>query len=252
MRRYVDNIYTNSLEGLLKQRRENLLAAKQEMAARNIGTSGIAIQAEIKVYVKFREDMVEARAAAYLRSFGDLKRKLENRDVGLIVADLSSLASQTAQFHLPPGVPANLVPQIRGSMESEVRVRCHSAVQRIRRVLENQAALPEREAEAALPMVVANIVGDNARINMNSIDTSTNTVAIDLSQQFASMRDAFKSAIDDRQTLEAILDRVASLEKAANAKAPLIPPLNELLSVAANWVTVLTPFLPFLGTLVQH
>lgn len=95
--------------------------------------------------------------------------------------------------------------------------------------------------------------GHNSRVNMDSIDNSTNTVDISEDQVFVQMRERFATEVSVGPELTAILERLTALDAARGT--PLFGQrFAELMTLAANSATILstlTPYMHALGAMVQ-
>lgn len=97
--------------------------------------------------------------------------------------------------------------------------------------------------------VVYNVTGPNARVNVQSTDSSTNVVNVDTSALFVALREVVFQSIADaqaRQRVESVLD---GMESAVGTRA-FSERYKEFMSVAADHMTVLAPFLPALSQLL--
>jgi hypothetical protein len=94
--------------------------------------------------------------------------------------------------------------------------------------------------------------GHNLRVNVNSIDNSTNTVEVIEDQIFVQMREDFTAKVAGPE-LATILEKLTALEEAR--ETPLFGRrFAELMTVAANFATILpilTPYLHPLAAMVQ-
>jgi hypothetical protein len=95
--------------------------------------------------------------------------------------------------------------------------------------------------------VTVNISGANPRLNINSVDNSTNTAPS--STVFQDLRAAIEQnvAAPDR---EAILSSVTALE-AARGSTSLLARYQDFMAAAANHITVVAPFSPALTKLLS-
>jgi hypothetical protein len=95
--------------------------------------------------------------------------------------------------------------------------------------------------------IVYNVTGPNARLNINSIDSSTNVVDQAPAEFFKTLREAIRSHVPAKDR-EALIERADALEKAVGQKG-LLQRYAEFMELAAHHVEVLTPFLPAIAQL---
>lgn len=92
--------------------------------------------------------------------------------------------------------------------------------------------------------------GANSRVNIGSTDQSVNTVFVQPDEVFAKIRTELTAAIADGVELTEVLRRLSALEEAQGTPA-FTERLGNFLAFAANWTTVIIPFLPAL-TEIAH
>jgi hypothetical protein len=98
--------------------------------------------------------------------------------------------------------------------------------------------------------VIYNISGSNTRLNINSTDTSTNVVNVGTDQLFDRLRDEIIRQVANDDARDALLERVRELNEAVGTQT-FAQKYQQLLSIAADHMTVLLPFLPALTQLLQ-
>jgi hypothetical protein len=86
---------------------------------------------------------------------------------------------------------------------------------------------------------------------VNSTDNSTNVVTISQDQIFAKLRHEITTQVPSGDEQRNILDRLSALEKAQNSPT-FAERYTDLISVAANHMTLLAPFLPALTEMMRN
>jgi hypothetical protein len=99
------------------------------------------------------------------------------------------------------------------------------------------------------PQTIYNVTGPNARINIQSTDSSTNIVNVDARTLFMKMKQAVNESVADEATRVRILETVDAMES-TTGQPGFIEKYNEFVASAANHMTVLGPFLPALGEIL--
>jgi hypothetical protein len=92
------------------------------------------------------------------------------------------------------------------------------------------------------------ISGSNARVNINSTDNSKN-IAQD-HRVFGELRAAFQSRLPDGTEKTLILSKVQAAETAIDDEVAYRRAYQDLITSAANHMTILAPFLPILSGLL--
>ena len=97
------------------------------------------------------------------------------------------------------------------------------------------------------PHVVYNVNGPNARINVSSHDASVNIVDLSSHEQlFARLEQAIREGVSDAGAQAQLLASVRDL-RAAPDPGSRAARYGHLLQVGANFMTILSPFIPALG-----
>ena len=97
--------------------------------------------------------------------------------------------------------------------------------------------------------IINNIVGDNARVNINSIDNSTNIVNSET--LFKDMLKAVEK-IDDKSQRELVAATISAMNAAHKRQdGTLLSKYKEFVTAAANHMTILAPFLPAITNLLS-
>ena len=114
--------------------------------------------------------------------------------------------------------------------------------------LEVASMCPDDEKPAG--QTIVNVSGQNARLNVGSIDNSTNIVSASETEIFEDIRKVVEEKIVSERQGE-LLARLHALELAVNTPSYL-DRYKEFIQVAANHATLLAPFLPALANLLQR
>jgi hypothetical protein len=92
--------------------------------------------------------------------------------------------------------------------------------------------------------------GDHSRVNVNSIDNSTNSDSESNTVLFAKMRGQ-ANAIENETEREIVVARVDELEK-AHGSSGFFQAYQNFIESAANHMTLFAPFLPSLAHMIQQ
>jgi hypothetical protein len=90
-RQYADKLFHQSLENILKTQREELVAVRQDFAARNMARSGPYFTSQVQVYVRNAELLAQARVDSVLRAY-------EKSGVPLDSMAFAEISREAAQF----------------------------------------------------------------------------------------------------------------------------------------------------------
>ena len=89
------------------------------------------------------------------------------------------------------------------------------------------------------------------RININSIDQSTNILNSQPDELFEEIRSLLQGSVSDGEELDRILMRVDDMEDSIGTPDEFKRAYKEFISVAANHLTILAPMLPALSSLLD-
>lgn len=98
------------------------------------------------------------------------------------------------------------------------------------------------------PQVVYNLTGANARVNVNSTDSSTNVANVNSSQLFEEMR-AAAAGVQDSEQRQLLTERIDAMER-SHTSGDLAQRYRDFISVAADHMSLFSPFMPALGQLL--
>lgn len=126
----------------------------------------------------------------------------------------------------------------------EIEREMHTAVKEgIARMKTQRATVLNARKEAPPAGHTISLHGPNARVNIDSVDNSVNVVNHGAS--FADLRKAIDTAVADSVERTAIHERLTELEQATDRKTGW-ERYAAFMAVAADHMTVILPFLPFL------
>jgi hypothetical protein len=98
--------------------------------------------------------------------------------------------------------------------------------------------------------VIYNLMGENARINIQSHDASTNVVSVQPDQFFQQLRYTISQALEDDSAKDEVLGTVDEMEKSQGTTG-FLQKYQKFLSFAADHMTVVAPFMPALEQMLR-
>lgn len=99
--------------------------------------------------------------------------------------------------------------------------------------------------------IVYYLIGPNARVNIQSIDSSTNLVEVEPTELFGRIREAIDQSVQDGELLKKLQEKVTELEKAPQGTTGFKARYQEFMALAANHMTLLAPFIPALSQMLR-
>ncbi len=100
-------------------------------------------------------------------------------------------------------------------------------------------------APASAQTIIAHFTGDNARLNVNSVDNSSNTVIKNSAEVFAQLTSAIQQGIQDAAERDRVLAAISAMEAEAG-KPTFKQRYNDFLATCGRYMTVIGPFVPAL------
>jgi len=97
--------------------------------------------------------------------------------------------------------------------------------------------------------IVYNLIGPNARVNIQSVDSSANLVGVEPTELFDRIHEAIGQSVQDGELLKKLQENVTELEKAQGTTG-FIARYQEFMVLAANHMTILAPFIPALSQML--
>ena len=167
---------------------------------------------------------------------------------GLIVTDNPEIPIEDGdQFErqLPSGIVEVFTVVDSGFQQGLHRIPAHYQS----KVRKNTAESPTSHRPAAGPQVVYNLIGSNARVNVQSADSSTNVVSVESAVLFDGLRGAIQESSLDSAVAQELIQNVSAMQSAVGTET-FSERYKEFIAVAADHVKLVAPFLPALTQLL--
>ena len=116
---------------------------------------------------------------------------------------------------------------------------------KVRKISETSARAQIRPG----PTHIYNVTGANARVNVQSSDSSINVSSVTNEQLFTEIANTIGAGVQNKLQRSEMLDRLSAL-KAAEGKPSFGERYRDFIASAADHMTLLTPFLPALTALL--
>jgi hypothetical protein len=112
--------------------------------------------------------------------------------------------------------------------------------------LRKETAIPRQRSQS----IVYNVTGANARLNIGSVDSSTNVVNVAPAELFTQLRRTIEEGVLVEQERNELLARLADLQSTQGTPSYL-ERYQSFIAAAANHITILAPFLPALTQFIE-
>ncbi len=97
--------------------------------------------------------------------------------------------------------------------------------------------------------VIYNLIGPNARVNIQSVDASKNLVEIEPKELFGKLREEIQHSISDKSISSKLLEKVCELEE-TQGTTNFVEKYRDFVALAADHVAILAPFIPALSQML--
>lgn len=161
----------------------------------------------------------------------------------ILIADTSLPIEEGDKLHrtLPNSLVESYLVLDRGFYAAVAGIPAHFQVK-----VQKESAI----ARQAQPQtVIYNLQGANPRVNVNSVDSSTNIITVEREQLFDQLREVVSREIKDSEIQEKMLRKATEMESAAGTNS-YVEKYKEFMALAADHMTVLAPLLPGLSQLL--
>jgi hypothetical protein len=247
-RKFADTSYADALDRSTKNLQYQLAVQRNQFAARGILRSGNMLHATAQLYGKHIDDMAMAKLEGLLEGYELHDLPLDEQLAGSVIAEvvnhMGALLVEAAQTVTDIDRGGIFTPD---QFAEQVRIACKVSRNSVTVHTERKRLKP-KEANA---MNIIYQVSGYGRVNVNSTDNSTNVVTISQDQIFAKLRHEITTQVPSGDEQRNILDRLSALEKAQNSPT-FAERYTDLISVAANHMTLLAPFLPALTEMMRN
>ena len=167
---------------------------------------------------------------------------------GLIFTDNPKIPIEDGdQFErqLPSGIVEVFTVVDLGFQQGGVTIPAHYQS----KVRKNTAESPRSPRPAAEPQVVYNLIGPNARVNIQSSDSSTNVVSVESAVLFDDLRETIRESSLDSTVEQQLIQNVEAMQSAVGTKK-FAEHYGEFIAAAADHMTLVAPFLPALAQML--
>jgi hypothetical protein len=170
----------------------------------------------------------------------DIKAAVDSREIGIFDISLQIEPGDRFIRVLPNGQTEEFI------VEDAVFSQAFHAIPAqwtVRYWRGNQPAKPPQS-------VTYNVSGPNSRINVHSLDRSTNIVHSDSQKVFSELRETVISHLASEGVRDRLLERIEEMER-THGTSGFLPRYQEFIAAAANHMTVIAPFLPALAHMLS-
>jgi hypothetical protein len=230
---------------LLRSLQSELKAARASLAARGLFHSGAMIRKAVELHSKYIEEATYAKADSQLEGF-----ELHGIEVDQKIAE--DILNDCLQMQ------SKMIADTKASLEREhawAGDRANRATNGPFGAAQNalfahieRKRLMRHKATGTVTNVY-HVNGYNSRVNINSTDSSTNSVTISTEQVFAKLQQVISEGVEAGSTRDLMLSSLDEMRK--TEKHPTFAQrYTDFISCAADHMTLVAPFIPALSEIL--
>jgi hypothetical protein len=174
------------------------------------------------------------------RRWDGIKASVQTRKILIEDGRLPIEEGDIIERSLPNGLTERYAVLDRGFQNKFHHIPAHYQI-----AVRKETSIPRDKS----PSTVYNVTGPNARLNIGSVDSSTNVVNVAPVELFTKIQRTIEERVIAEQERDELLARLADLQSAQST--PAYPEqYQRFIAAAANHITILAPFLPALTQLM--
>jgi len=176
------------------------------------------------------------------RRFENIKASVQRDKIFIDDASIPVEEGDTYERKLPSNIVERYTVLDAGYYEGIAGIKAH-----YQSVVRKETKI---EPQRPPTQIVYNLIGPNARVNIQSVDTSTNLVEVEPNKLFEKLRGLIKNSISDEIVSAQLSEKVDELQEAQGTKN-FVTKYQEFMALAANHVSILAPFIPALSQMLN-
>jgi hypothetical protein len=242
---YADKAYSAAYHQSLRQTAIQVLNAREALASRGHISSSVVVQEVARIEAEHINKLVQAKANALLDGYELFGAEIDN----FIEIEANELRwALIKAISRDPNLLPNRVPD-RDNFERLLIANTDGIVETAICEIEQRKVIPK--LRKPLPPVhnFYHLHGNNSRVNIDTTDQSVNVVNVTNEELFVHLRQLLSEKTSKRDQ-DRVLEKLDALEAAQNSPT-FAQCYTEFIASAADYVTLLTPFMPALAEMVR-
>ena len=232
------------MDAIAKETQEKLVEAWAELATRGLIQSSAMARISAQIYGAQVKAIVQARLDGLLEGFELYDVPLDEALVNRIVNELMGLVDTTIINTERTSAATNNSTLSASHFPELVRSECGISRASVKVQIERKRLMSKKKDQPGVTNVY-HVHGNNPRWKMNSTDNSVNVVITSHEQVFTDLRKQVTSGVPVGDQQRDILEKLTAMERAHNSPT-FGHRLSEFVSAAANYMTIIGPFIPAL------
>ena len=251
-RRFADMAYTTAVEAITRDSQKQLIEARAQLATRGLVQSGAMSQMSARIYGASVKALVQARLDGLLEGFELHHVTLTDVLVNSTVEELMGLKDTKVQHAARAAASSGhgIGPIAPDYYHQLIQSECGISRASVKLQIERRRLMLENKEQPSAGVTNVYHIHGNPRWNTNSTDNSVNVVVTSHEQVFTDLRKQIESGVPVGTEQKDILERLTALEQAKESRS-FGQRYAEFISVAANHMALVAPFIPALTEMLQ-
>jgi hypothetical protein len=246
-RQFARTAYAAQVNQIIREHQQKLGQVRANLAARGLAQSGMMVSETARIMGEQIKAMAQALLDATLEGYElcgvEIDDKMATDICGQIMSSVDQMIAGTSSS-TPTGIPRGMEAHYPQAVSQSVGLSPAWAKTQI-----DRRRLMAKKKNA--PTTAYYVQGENARVNVNSTDHSVNIVMKSTEQFFGTIKQKIESGIPEGDERRKILDALTALQE-SHGKPTFAQRYTEFIAAAADYVTLLTPFIPQLTQMLGH
>jgi hypothetical protein len=242
---YADKAYSAAYHQSLRQTSIQVSNAREALASRGHISSSVVVQEVARIEAEHINKLVQAKANALLDGYELFGAEIDN----FIEIEANELRwALIKAISRDPNLLPNRVPD-RDNFERLLIANTDGVVEIAICEIEQRKVIPKLRKPLPPVQNVYHLHGNNSRVNIDTTDQSVNVVNVTNEELFVHLRQLLSEKTSKRDQ-DRVLEKLDALENAQNSPT-FAQRYTEFIAAAADYVTLLTPFMPALAEMVR-
>lgn len=246
-RQFARTRYAAEAENIKRAYQHRIFEMREQAAARGTLMSSVTVSETAKINAEQIEALSLAQLDAILEGY-ELHGIVVDDQTAINICDqiiqgMNNMVHSSTRIPMP-GMPAGSEALHQQLLEKNISLSANLVKTKI-----DRRRLMAKKSEGST--TIYNVQGENARVNVNSIDHSVNVVTKSKDEFFATLQQRIESGVPEGGEKQTILNALTALQE-SHGKPSFPQRYTDFIAVAANHVALLAPFIPALTEMLHH
>jgi hypothetical protein len=261
IRAFVGKSYASAIVRLNSEYDAKVANLQEQLGMKGLSHSSVMDRELARLNAERVRALIQARADPAIEAY-EMYGKLDQEAAESIISDVAELhATIVASLRGATVQQAHMKLRRTGGDEYAGLLGARNLVREVDRLstpilneiacqLERRQHMVARNSESGKTTNVYHVYGHNPHWNLNSVDSSVNTVTLTNDQLFVHLKEEIAAKVTQAEERDTLLGRLEALERAQNTPS-FGQRYTEFISTAANHMEIIAPFIPALTEILQ-